>query len=88
MLGCTIEEFRDHLESQLTEGMSWDNRNEWHIDHIIPCAAFDLEDAEQQKVCFNYRNLQPLWAADNLKKSDSYEGMIPQTIEELIKLIE
>ena len=50
--------------------MSWDNYGDWHIDHIIPCAAFDLTDIEQQKKCFNYKNLQPLWAEENLKKLD------------------
>lgn len=42
----------------------------WQIDHIIPCASFDLSDIEQQKKCFHYSNLQPLWAEDNFKKSD------------------
>lgn len=72
MLGCTTKELRKHLESQFTEGMSWDNYgyNGWHIDHIIPCASFDLSDPEQQRQCFHYTNLQPLWAEDNLRKSD------------------
>jgi len=75
LLGCTIEEARKHLESQFTEGMTWDNHgiNGWHIDHIRPCASFDLTDPEQQKQCFNYKNLQPLWAEDNLSKGDKWE---------------
>ena len=48
--------------------MTWDNHGEWHIDHIKPCASFDLTDADQQRECFNYTNLQPLWAKDNLSK--------------------
>ena len=47
-----------------------DGLKKWHIDHIIPVARFDLTDAEQQRRCFHYSNLQPLWAADNLAKSD------------------
>ena len=70
LLGCTIQECRAHLESQFTQGMSWDNYGDWHIDHIKPCASFDLTDPIQQKACFNYTNLQPLWAEDNLKKSN------------------
>jgi hypothetical protein len=72
LLGCSFEEVRQHLEEQFTEGMSWDNhgKNGWHIDHIRPCASFDLNDPEQQKECFHYTNLQPLWAEDNLKKGD------------------
>lgn len=52
--------------------MSWDNFGEWYIDHIKPCCSFDLTDIEQQKKCFHYTNLQPLWAIDNLKKSGKY----------------
>jgi hypothetical protein len=70
IIGCSIEELRRHLESQFLPGMTWENwsTHGWHIDHIIPCATFDLSDPEQQKKCFNYKNLQPLWAIDNLKK--------------------
>jgi len=72
LLGCTFEYARAHLEAQFTKGMGWDNYgvNGWHIDHIIPCASFDLTDPDQQRQCFHYTNLQPLWAEDNLRKSD------------------
>ena len=68
LVGCSVAHLRQHLEAQFTEGMTWDNHGEWHIDHIKPCASFDLTDAEQQRECFNYTNLQPLWAKDNLSK--------------------
>ena len=68
LLGCTIDYVRQHLEAQFAEGMTWDNHGDWHIDHIIPCAAFDLTDESQQFKCFNYTNLQPLWASDNMSK--------------------
>lgn len=68
LLGCTIPELRQYLESLFEPNMSWDNYGAWHIDHIRPCASFDLTDPEQQKLCFHYTNLQPLWAEDNLKK--------------------
>lgn len=70
LVGCTLDELRAHLESQFKESMTWENYGEWHIDHIQPCASFDLSDPEQQKACFHYTNLQPLWAKDNLIKSD------------------
>lgn len=70
LLGCSVKEFKTHLENEFQDGMTWDNYGDWHIDHIIPCASFDLTDPEQQKKCFHYTNLQPLWAEDNLKKSD------------------
>jgi len=68
LLGCTVEELRAHLEKQFKRGMSWSNYGRWHIDHIRPCASFDLTDPEQQRICFHYSNLQPLWAEENMRK--------------------
>jgi len=70
LLGCSFDVFVEHLQSQFKDGMSWDNRGRagWHIDHIRPCASFDLSDPDQQRQCFHYTNMQPLWAADNLSK--------------------
>lgn len=70
LIGCTPEELIIHIEQQFQEGMSWDNYGKWHIDHIIPCAAFDFSKKEEQLKCFNYTNLQPLWAKDNFSKHD------------------
>lgn len=72
LLGCSIEDFRIYLESKFESGMSWENygKNGWHIDHIMPCAIFDLSKPEHQKRCFHFSNMQPMWAADNLRKSD------------------
>jgi hypothetical protein len=72
-MGCSIAYAYAYLEAQFAEGMSWENYGEWHIDHIRPCASFDLEDPVQQRECFHYTNLQPLWAKDNLSKSDKWE---------------
>jgi hypothetical protein len=74
LLGCTAKEAKQHIESQFKDGMSWDNYGfyGWHIDHIKPCAAFDLTDPEEQKKCFHYTNLQPLWWQDNLSKGKKY----------------
>ena len=65
--------FMKYIQAQFTAGMTWERYGEFHIDHIRPCASFDLSDFEQQKVCFNWRNLQPLWAVDNLKKGAKVE---------------
>ena len=73
LIGCTIEECRQHLENQFEAGMSWDNHGEWHIDHRRPCASFDLVNEEEQRMCFHYTNLQPLWATDNLSKNDDFD---------------
>jgi len=68
--GCDAKELRSHLESQFLPGMNWENRSEWHIDHIIPIAAFNLKDKAQCLACFHYTNLRPIWAADNRRKKD------------------
>lgn len=69
-LGCSFDFLRKYLESLWTDGMNWDNYGYygWHVDHIIPCARFNLTNPEQQKQCFHYTNLQPLWAKENLSK--------------------
>ena len=72
-LGCSMSELISHLESKFLLGMSWDNRNEWHLDHIKPLCAFDLTDPEQQAVAFHYSNLQPLWAVDNMRKGGRWQ---------------
>lgn len=74
LLGCSIEELKKYLQSQFTRGMNWDNHGKghgkWNIDHIQPCNSFDFSDSKQQELCFNYKNLQPLWSLDNIQKSD------------------
>jgi hypothetical protein len=70
-LGCTFEEFKVHLEKQFTEGMNWDNQGKWHLDHIKPIS---LAKTEKEVIELNhYTNFQPLWAKDNLRKSNKYE---------------
>jgi hypothetical protein len=68
IVGCTPQFLKEHLESQFIDGMTWENRSEWHIDHIIPLSSAKTED-EVYMLC-HYKNLQPLWAEDNLKKSN------------------
>jgi len=70
LLGCSIEECWQHLESKFQPGMTKENYGQWHVDHIRPCVSFNLTDPEQQKICFHYTNLQPLWAEDNIRKKD------------------
>lgn len=69
MLGCSFKQFTKHIERQFTDGMSWDNRSEWHLDHIIPLScATTIEGLEKLS---HYTNIRPLWAADNLAKSNN-----------------
>lgn len=78
LLGCTIKDLKVYLESKFTKGMGWDNYGDWHIDHIKPCASFDLTNINEQLKCFNYTNLQPLWSTKEIAilygEEDSYVG--------------
>lgn len=65
LLGCSIDSFRIYIESKFESGMTWDNI---HLDHIVPCALFDLTNPEHQKICFHFSNYQPLFAPDNESK--------------------
>lgn len=71
-IGCSLEFLKFHLESQFQEGMSWESHGVkgWHIDHIKPVSSFDLSDPKQLKKCNHYTNLQPLWAKENIIKSN------------------
>jgi hypothetical protein len=78
LIGCSMETLKAHLEKQFKPGMCWSNHGtgfngkgmqQWHIDHIIPCCKFDLSNPKEQRKCFHYTNLQPLWAKENLQKA-------------------
>ena len=78
LLGCSVPELRAHLEQQWEPGMSWENYGKgigkWNVDHIRPCASFDLLDPEQAKQCFHFSNLRPLWQQENSSKKSWYNG--------------
>lgn len=79
ILGCSICDFKKHIESNFQLGMSWENRSEWHIDHIMPVC---LAKNELHLIRLNhYSNLRPLYATENLKKSGKYSGEIPQWLK-------
>ena len=73
----TPEELKEHLESQFTDGMSWDNMKDWHIDHIRPVSSFNFTttECEDFKKCWALNNLQPLWSKDNLSKGNKWDGI-------------
>jgi len=88
LLGCTIEELWTHFESKFQEGMTRENYGSvWHVDHYKPCSSFDLTDPRQQRQCFNWRNLQPLFGAENISKGDTYDPDANEVHEKLLDQI-
>jgi hypothetical protein len=73
IVGYTLEDLVNHLESQFQEGMTWDNYGQWHVDHILPVNSFNIQELGDEEFlkCWALENLQPLWAADNIRKSDN-----------------
>jgi len=76
LVGYTVYDLKKYLESQFTDGMTWDNYGKWHIDHIKPVSWFNFTSYEDRefKQCWSLDNLQPLWAKDNLSKGNKYIG--------------
>jgi len=69
LVDCSIEQLKEHLQNQFKTGMNWSNYGKWHVDHIRPCASFDLSKPKEQRKCFNYTNLRPLWAIENIRRN-------------------
>lgn len=73
-IGCSVDELKVHLENLFDENMNWNNYGSyWHIDHIIPCSAWDLSKEEDNFYCWNFMNLRPLEASKNRSKKDKYD---------------
>lgn len=70
LVDYTAEQLRVHIEKQFLPGMTWENRDKWHIDHKIPVSAFNFSNTSDIdfKRCWALKNLQPLWKEDNLSK--------------------
>lgn len=75
LLGCTIEEFKQHIESQWKSGMNWNNwsKDGWHIDHIYPLSKIDPNNIEELARVCHYSNFQPLWAKENIVKGNKVD---------------
>jgi hypothetical protein len=82
LLGATKEEVLKHLESQFLPGMSWENRSEWHIDHIVPVGCRKSE--KHLHALFHYTNLRPLWGMDNQAKNAKIPAEVPENIQHLL----
>lgn len=88
ILGCDIDFFKEWIESQFLEGMTWENMGSrrkngcksWHIDHIVPCSLFDLTKEDEIFICFHYSNARPLWEEDNLKRPKDGRDLDPSAL--------
>jgi predicted transcriptional regulator len=72
ILGYTPEELINHLEKQFTEGMTWENYGEFHVDHKLPISSFNIKEIgdEEFMKCWSLDNLQPMWGEENIRKSN------------------
>jgi hypothetical protein len=84
-LGCAFDDFARHIESQFTDGMSWENfgRGGWNIDHIYPLARADFTDPVELWAAFNWRNCRPLWERENFVKGDAVTPEAAELFAEL-----
>lgn len=78
-LGCSHPFLKNWFQFLFLEGMSWDNIGEWHIDHVIPCASYDLTKEEEIQQCFSWKNIRPCWQKENLEKGSL---IIPEVVRE------
>jgi hypothetical protein len=86
LVGCDDDHLFKWLEYQFDDNMNWDNQGDyWHIDHIKPCALFDFSNIDDQKECFHWTNLQPLFKTDNLMKSDTYNDSIKNNAKKTLQ---
>lgn len=72
LVGYSLNDLMKHLEKQFTDGMTWENYGQWHIDHRIPVSAFNYENINDLdfKRCWSLRNLRPMWAIENIRKGN------------------
>jgi hypothetical protein len=87
LLGCSIQKCRQHIEKQFKPGMSWNNYKQWQLHHIKPCIDFDLTKEEEQKKCFHYTNLQPLWVKEHIDLHNKLSKGLNSSKQQYIKKV-
>lgn len=70
LVGCSAAQLLKHLADQFESGMSWANYGTWEVDHIKACAEFNLIDPDEQRKCFHFSNLRPLWRKENRARAN------------------
>lgn len=76
LIGCDVKSLKVWIEHQFTDGLTWNNCKDWHIDHVIPLAFFDLTRRSEQLLACNWSNLRPLTAHENLSKRDKIQKKV------------
>ena len=83
-IGCTLEFFKNWIEYQFDKNMNWKNHGDyWHLDHIKPCASYDLSKQNEIYQCYNWTNLRPLNKEENIKKSDILDTNLIKKYEKI-----
>ena len=84
-IGCSYDFLKEWIGFQFQEEMSWENIGLWHIDHVTPCASFDLTNPEDLLTCFNWQNLRPCWAEENMMKGSKIISEVIENQEQMVK---
>jgi hypothetical protein len=84
-IGCSYSFLRKWFEFQFSDGITWENIGEWHIDHVKPCASFNFNNEDDINTCFNWKNLRPCWAKENIVKGDSIITEVIELHEKKVK---
>jgi len=88
-IGCDIPYLKKWIEFQFTDDINWNDIGLWHIDHVTPCKCFDLTKEEEQIKCFNWQNLRPCLAIENLEKSSKIiQSLIDSHKQLVLKFLE
>ncbi len=89
LLDCSMEHLKAWFEFNFDDKMTWENQGQyWHIDHIIPCASFDLTKEKELKECFNWKNLRPCEKINNICKGDKIDKNIISEFKTKVQLFE
>jgi len=84
-IGCSYNFLKSWISYQFQVKMSWDNIGLWHIDHVIPCASFDLTNPESASECFSWKNLRPCWAEENMIKGSKIISEVIENQKQMVK---
>ena len=84
-IGCSYNFLKNWISYQFQGEMSWDNIGLWHIDHVIPCASFDLTNPESVSECFSWKNLRPCWAEENMIKGSKIISEVIENQKQMVK---